>query len=163
MGCTVGGLAARFQNRPPKGEAMPKMTSKITMKIEPKLLERIQFEADSEGLAVSSYIRKAVISHIGGRQDTDPRTIRFAMTPLEFRAINRLRGLGVVRSYEDAYHNAFDHFLKEDYDNVVSRAKEMIIEDHLARGVDLGPKTAKEHDDPVERVDMDLILEDEDL
>ena len=127
-----GGLTARFQNRPPKGEAMPKMTSKITMKIEPKLLDRIQSEAESEGLAVSSYIRKAVISHIGERQDNDPRTIRFEMTPLEFRAIGKLRGLGVVRSNEDAFHNAFDHFLREEYDNIVSCAKEMIIEDHLA-------------------------------
>ncbi|MGA1819835.1 MAG: hypothetical protein ACMUHU_02380 [Thermoplasmatota archaeon] len=142
---------------------MPKMTSKITMKIEPRLLERIQTEADSEGLAVSSYIRKAVISHIGGRQDNDPRTIRFEMTPLEFRAINKLRGLGVVRSNEDAFHIAFGHFLKEEYDKVVSRAKEMIVEDHLARGVDLGPTTAKDRDDPADRIDMDLILEDGDI
>ncbi|MGA1872414.1 MAG: hypothetical protein ACMUHY_01970 [Thermoplasmatota archaeon] len=142
---------------------MPKMTSKITMKIEPKLLERIQSRADSEGLAVSSYIRKAVISYIGERKE-DPRTIRFEMTPLEIRAINKLRGLGVVRSKEDAYHNAFDVYLKLEYDNVVSRAKEMIIEDHLARGVDLpGPQAAETRNDPEGRVDMDLVLEDEDI
>ncbi|MBN1390877.1 MAG: hypothetical protein JXA22_09590 [Candidatus Thermoplasmatota archaeon] len=143
---------------------MPKMTSKITMKIEPKLLERIQEKADSEGLALSSYIRKAVISYIGGRKEDNQWVIRFEMTPQEIRAINKLRGLGVVKNREDAFHNAFDVYLKQEYDNAVSRAKELIVEDHLIRGIDLGGlPAASTRYNPEERADMDLVLEDEDI
>ncbi|MBN1538924.1 MAG: hypothetical protein JW939_02180 [Candidatus Thermoplasmatota archaeon] len=143
---------------------MARMTSKITMKIEPRLLEIIQQKADSEGLALSSYIRKAVIGYIGGRKEDNPGFIRFEMTPLEIRAINRLRGLGIVSKEENAFHNAFDFFLKQEYDNIVSRAKEMIVDDHLTRGVDLrGLPTVRDQNGPETRADMDLVLEDEDI
>lgn len=143
---------------------MARMTSKITMKIEPRLLEVVQEKAASEGLALSSYIRKALIGYIGGRKEDNPEVIRFEMTPLEIRAINRMRGLGIVRLEEDAFHNAFTFYLKQEYDNIVSRAKELILDDHLIRGVDLGGlPTVKKGKDPQTRVEMDLVLEDEDL
>jgi hypothetical protein len=116
------------------GEAMPKMSSKVTMKIEPKLLQTIQMKAESEGLPVSSYIRKAVISYIGERQDDNPMTISFEMTPLEIRAISHLRSLGVVRYYEEVFHNAFDLYLRSEYDNVVSRAKDLLVAEVVSNG-----------------------------
>jgi hypothetical protein len=115
------------------GEAMPKMSSKVTMKIEPKLLETISVKAEAEGLAVSSYIRKAVISYIGERLENNPRSIRFEMTSMEIRVINKLLDLGVVKTDEDVFHNALNEYLRCEYDKVVSRAKDMMIEDHISR------------------------------
>ena len=139
---------------------MPKMTSKVTMKIEPKLLHTIQVRAEGEGLAVSSYIRKAVINYIGERQEDDPRVIRFEMTPLEIRAIYKLIGLGVVCKKEDAFHNAFDSFLRSEYDNVVSRAKEMLIDDHLSSNPNPEtPPVASTRSDLDEEADIQLVPE----
>lgn len=139
---------------------MPKMSSKVTMKIEPKLLHTIQVRAEGEGLAVSSYIRKAVINYIGERQEDDPRVIKFEMTPLEIRAVYKLIGLGVVNRKEDAFHNAFDSYLRSEYDNVVSRAKEMLIDDHLSRDPDLEkPPVASTRSDLDEEADLQLIPE----
>jgi hypothetical protein len=136
---------------------MPKMSSKVTMKIEPKLLHTIQVRAEGEGLAVSSYIRKAVINYIGERQEDDPRIIRFEMTPLEIRAIYNLIGLGVVKKQEDAFHRAFDTFLSNEYDNVVSRAKDLLIVDHYSNNSDqVSPPVVKTRSDL--DVESDLLL-----
>jgi hypothetical protein len=137
---------------------MPKMSSKVTMKIEPKLLHTIQVRAEGEGLAVSSYIRKAVINYIGDGKEDDPRVIRFEMTPLEFRAIYNLIGLGVVRRKEDAFHNAFDTFLRTEYDLVVSRAKELVIDDHFSSNIDQeSPPVVKTRSDIDEESDLHLV------
>lgn len=163
MGCTVGDKRPVSNLGHQMGEAMPKMSSKVTMKIEPKLLHTIQVRAEGEGLAVSSYIRKAVINYIGERQEDDPRVIRFEMTPLEFRAVYKLIGLGVVRKKEDAFHNAFDSYLRGEYDNVISRAKEMLIEDHLSRGPDKEKTPAADkRSDLSEEADLQLVSDEGD-
>jgi hypothetical protein len=142
---------------------MSKMTSKVTMKIEPKLLHTIQVRAEGEGLAVSSYIRKAVINYIGERQEDDPRVIRFEMTPLELRAVYNLIGLGVVSRKEDAFHNAFDSYLRSEYDLVVSRAKDLLINDHLSRNPDIEePPAANTRSDLDEEEDLKLVSEEGD-
>jgi hypothetical protein len=139
---------------------MPKMSSKVTMKIEPKLLHTIQVRAEGEGLAVSSYIRKAVINYIGERKEDDPRVIRFELTPLEFRAIYNLIGLGVVKRKEDAFHKAFDSFLSSEYDCIVSRAKDLLIADQLSSNPNqIVPPVANTRSDPVDGADLLLIPE----
>lgn len=143
---------------------MPKMSSKVTMKIEPKLLQTIQVRAEAEGLAVSSYIRKAVISYIGERQEDDPRAIRFEMTPLEIRAIYKLIGLGVAIKKEDIFHSAFDIYLRTEYDNVIYRAEQVIIHDHLSnRPEGNGPLTANVRSDLDEEVDIRIVPDEGDM
>ena len=143
---------------------MPKMSSKVTMKIEPKLLETISVKAEAEGLAVSSYIRKAVISYIGERLENNPRSIRFEMTSMEIRVINKLLDLGVVKTDEDVFHNALNEYLRCEYDKVVSRAKDMMIEDHISRdqkGKD--PFAVNTRTDPDEGIDVHFVNEEGDV
>ncbi len=122
-----------------QGDAMPKLTSKVTMKIEPGLLDAIQEMADREGLPVSSFIRKAVISNIRGGQESDPNVLRMELTEMEIRAINRLVRVGVVRNGEDVFHRAFNLFMDLEYDKVMTRAERILIDDHLSRDVKFDP------------------------
>lgn len=115
-----------------KGEAMPKLTSKVTVKLEPGLLDHLQELADSEGLPVSSYIRKAMIEHVGIRQESENgQYLRIETTELEFRVINRLMKLGYLRSYQDLFHKAFDLYLKQEYDAVKRYAEKEFLDDHV--------------------------------
>jgi len=130
------GLSGLFQGKATyQGDAMPKLTSKVTMKIEPGFLEAIQEMADREGLPVSSYIRKAVISHIRGRQESDPNIMRMELTEMEIRAINRLVRAGVIRNGEDIFHRAFDLFMDQQYEKVMTRAERILIDDQLGKDV----------------------------
>lgn len=120
-----------------KGEAMPKLTSKVTIKLEPSLLDVLQELADSQGLPVSSYIRKAVIEHVGIRQENEnPYKLRIETTDLEFRVINRLMKLGYLKRPEDLFHRSFDLYLKQEYENVKICAEKEFLDDHVLGGGD---------------------------
>ncbi|MFW3146347.1 MAG: ribbon-helix-helix protein, CopG family [Thermoplasmatota archaeon] len=108
------------EGRPPEnGDAMPKLTSKVTIKFEPKLLDILQELADSEGLPVSSYIRKAVIEYIGERhEEGTPHTLRVELTEMELRVIERLIGLGYIRRGEEIFHTSFALFLRQEYETI---------------------------------------------
>jgi hypothetical protein len=140
---------------------MPKLTSKVTMKIEPGFLEAIQEMADKEGLPVSSFIRKAVISHIRGGQESDPNSLRMELTEMEIRAINRLVRVGVVRNGEDIFHRAFDLFMDLEYDKVMTRAERFLVDDHLSRDVNLDPLRTSNLRNSMSR-ELDMRLEPED-
>ena len=115
-----------------KGEAMPKLTSKVTIKLEPGLLDVLQELADSQGLPVSSYIRKAVIEHVGIRQENESSyKLRIETTDLEFRVINRLMKLGYLKRPEDLFHRSFDLYLKQEYENVKICAEREFLDDHI--------------------------------
>lgn len=111
---------------------MPKLTSKVTIKLEPGLLDKLVELAESEGLPVSSYIRKAVIEHVGMRQDEGISTqMRIQPTRTELRVINRLMRLGYLRDPEDLFHKAFDLYLRQEYETIKRTAEREFLDDHV--------------------------------
>lgn len=130
------------EGRPPeKGDAMPKLTSKVTIKLEPRLLDILQELADSEGLPVSSYIRKAVIEHIGERhEEGTPHTLRIELTEMEIRVIERLIGLGYIRKGEELFHISFALFLKQEYESIKKMAEREYLDARVLSGGSLPSK-----------------------
>ena len=91
---------------------MPKLSTKITVKLEPELLSELHSSADSEGKTISECVREAVINYVRERRmDGEPRVLRLTLTRYENNIVDDLVELGVVDSAGELFHRSFDDFV----------------------------------------------------
>ena len=91
---------------------MPKLSTKITVKLEPELLSELHASAESESKTISGCVREAVINYVRERRkDGGPHVLRLTMTRYESSMIDDLVDLGVVDSAEELFHRSFNDFV----------------------------------------------------
>ena len=97
-----------------KGLSMPKLTTKISVKLEPDQLYDLQEVAESQGLTVSRCVRKAVVSYIREHNEEGGSSVlRLTLTRLEKEAVGSLVDLGVIDDPEEFFHKAFTDYMAE--------------------------------------------------
>ncbi len=102
---------------------MPRLTSKMTLKIEPELLRRIQAKAESRGVSVSYYVREAVIEHIREtEEEISPSTMRINMTLMETHVLTQLIRIGAMTEPQEMFHKAFDSYVSNDLERTLNFA-----------------------------------------
>ncbi len=102
---------------------MPRLTSKMTVKIEPELLHRIQVLSDEEDISVSHYVRKALIQYIREVEDENsPRSVRIDLTLMETHVLTQLIRIGAFKEPEVLFHKAFDSYMANDLERTLSFA-----------------------------------------
>jgi len=90
---------------------MPKLSTKITVKLEPELLSELQASAESEGKTISGCVREAVINYVRERRlEGEPHVLRLTLTRYENTMIDDLVELGVVDSAGELFHRSFNDF-----------------------------------------------------
>lgn len=105
---------------------MPKLTSKMTVKIEPELLHRIQALAESKEISVSYYVRKALIDHIRDvEEENSPSSLRLKLSMMETHVLTQLIRIGAIREPEEMFHKAFDSYLSSDLEKVMAFANQL--------------------------------------
>jgi len=91
---------------------MPKLSTKITVKLEPDLLDDLQLTAESEGKTISECVREAVIKYIQEqREKSQPQVLRLNLSRYERNLLDELLEVGIVDSAEDLFHRTFDDFI----------------------------------------------------
>ncbi|MGA1822270.1 MAG: ribbon-helix-helix domain-containing protein [Thermoplasmatota archaeon] len=91
---------------------MPKLSTKITVKLEPELLSELHASAESEGKTISECVREAVINYVKERRtDGEPHVLRLMLTRYEASLIGDLLELGVVDSAGELFHRSFSDFV----------------------------------------------------
>ena len=102
---------------------MPRLTSKMTLKIEPELLQRIQAMAESRGVSVSYYVREAVIEHIREtEEEISPSSLRISMTLMETHVLTQLIRIGAMTEPQEMFHKAFDSYVSNDLERTLNFA-----------------------------------------
>jgi hypothetical protein len=84
----------------------------MTIKLEPELLRKLQAIAESEGITVSSSVRRAVIDYI--REQSEPGSgneLRMDLTLMETSMITQLIRIGVIREPQELFHKSFDNYV----------------------------------------------------
>ncbi len=106
-----------------KGDRMPRLSSKMTLKIDPELLRRIQSEADERSISVSNYVRKALIHYIREmEEEMSPTSLRISLTLMETHVLSQLLRIGAISEPQDMFHKAFDAYLSNDLQKLISFA-----------------------------------------
>ena len=88
------------------------MSSKMTIKLEPELLRKLQAIAEREGVTVSSSVRRAVIDYV--REQSEPGSaneLRMDLTLMETSMITQLVRIGVIREPQELFHKSFDSYV----------------------------------------------------
>jgi hypothetical protein len=87
---------------------MPRLSTKITVKLEPELLQELQNISESEGLTISRLVRDAVNDYFKERREDDGMGIvRLSLSRFELSVISDLVRIGYVDSAEEVFHQAF--------------------------------------------------------
>ncbi len=93
---------------------MPKLTTKISVKLEPDQLYDLQEVAESQGLTVSRCVRNAVVRYIREHNEEGGSSVlRLTLTRLEKEAVGSLVDLGVIDDPEELFHKAFNDYLAD--------------------------------------------------
>ncbi len=106
------GYCSRNRAHRKGGGPTPRMSSKMTIKLEPELLRRLQAIAEREGGTVSNSVRRAVIDYI--REQSEPGSaneLRMDLTLMETSMITQLVRIGVIREPQELFHKAFDNYV----------------------------------------------------
>lgn len=91
---------------------MPKLSTKITVKLEPELLSELHASAESEGKTISGCVREAVINYVRERRmDGEPHVLRLTLTRYENSMIEDLVDIGVVDTAGELFHRSFTDFI----------------------------------------------------
>jgi len=86
---------------------MPKLTTKITVKLEPEFLQDLQSISESEGMTISRLVREAVYDYVSERRDEEsPGTIRLSLSRFEMAVVNDLIRIGYVDDAQQLFHEA---------------------------------------------------------
>ena len=94
---------------------MPRLSSKMTIKLEPELLQKLQAMAETEGVTVSNCVRRAVIDYVREQGDAErTNTLRLDLTLMETSMITQLVRIGVIKEPQELFHKAFDSYLSGD-------------------------------------------------
>jgi len=102
---------------------MPRLSTKITVKLEPELLQDLQFISESEGLTISRLVREAVYEYIKERRDNSGLGIvKLGLSRFEMSVVNDLVRIGYVDTPEQAFHEAFHDQM---YNHGIGRKLEM--------------------------------------
>lgn len=105
---------------------MPKLTSKMTVKIEPELLQSIQALAESQEVSVSYYVREALIDHIRDvEEEGSPSSLNLSLSLMERHVITQLIRIGAITEPEEMFHKAFDSYLSSDLERVLRFANNL--------------------------------------
>jgi hypothetical protein len=108
---------------------MPKLTSKMTVKIEPELQRRIQLLAETKETSVSNYVRKALIDHVRDvEEENSPSTLRLKLTMMERHVMTQLIRIGAITDPEEMFHKSFDSYISSDLERIMTftnRLKDM--------------------------------------
>ena len=87
---------------------MPRLSTKITVKLEPELLQDLQMISESEGLTISRLVREAVYNYIQERRDNEGMGIvKLNLSRFELSVVNDLVRIGYVDSAEQVFHETF--------------------------------------------------------
>lgn len=87
---------------------MPRLSTKITVKLEPELLQELQIISESEGQTISRLVREAVNSYVNERREEDGMGIlRLSMSRFEMAVAADLVRIGYADSAEQVFHEAF--------------------------------------------------------
>ena len=87
---------------------MPRLSTKITVKLEPELLQDLQGISESEGLTISRLVREAVYNYINERRDNEGMGIvKLNLSRFEMSVVNDLVRIGYVDSAEQVFHETF--------------------------------------------------------
>ena len=93
---------------------MPRLSTKVTVKLEPDLLTNLQSVAESGGQTVSGCVREAVIRYLREqRTDGGPGVIRLTLTRFEREVVDTLLDRGVVDTPQELYHRALETYISE--------------------------------------------------
>lgn len=91
---------------------MPRLSTKITVKLEPELLKDLHETADDEGRTISECVREAVLRYIRERRETERTTVlRLNLTRYERTVVNGLVNLGIADDPEEIFHRSFGDFV----------------------------------------------------
>ena len=105
---------------------MPRLTSKMTVKIEPELLHRIQVLSDDADVSVSHYVRKALIQYIREvESDKTPSSLRIDLNLMETHVLTQLIRIGAITEPQQMFHKAFDSYLSNDLERTLSFANRL--------------------------------------
>lgn len=137
---------------------MPRLTSKMTVKIEPELLQRIQETSESRNISVSYYVREALIKY--QREADDDRThrsLRVNLTPMEMHVLTELKRIGVISDGEHLFHKSFDSFLVNDLDRTLEVGIKLRDMKGFSSEDQTSDRTADSDivDDPEENIDQE--------
>lgn len=137
---------------------MPRLTSKMTVKIEPELLQRIQEISESRNISVSYYVREALIKY--QREADDERThrsLRVNLTPMEMHVLNELKRIGLISDPEQLFHKSFDSFIKNDMDRALEVGRKLQDIKGFSSEEPTSDRTAISdiYDDPIENDDQE--------
>lgn len=87
---------------------MPRLSTKITVKLEPELLQALQAISEAEGQTISRLVRDAVNSYVDERREEDGTgIIRLSLSRFETSVIADLVRIGYVDSAEQVFHETF--------------------------------------------------------
>jgi metal-responsive CopG/Arc/MetJ family transcriptional regulator len=87
---------------------MPRLSTKITVKLEPELLQELQMISESEGQTISRLVREAVNNYVNERREEDGMGIlRLSMSRFEMSVVADLVRIGYADSAEHVFHEAF--------------------------------------------------------
>jgi metal-responsive CopG/Arc/MetJ family transcriptional regulator len=87
---------------------MPRLSTKITVKLEPELLQELQVISESEGQTISRLVREAVNNYVNERREEDGMGIlRLSMSRFEMSVVADLVRIGYADTAEHVFHEAF--------------------------------------------------------
>ncbi|MDG6224357.1 MAG: hypothetical protein QCI82_02465 [Candidatus Thermoplasmatota archaeon] len=87
---------------------MPRLSTKITVKLEPELLQELQLISEYEGHTVSRLVRESVYNYVKERREGyGSGTIRLNLSRFEMSVVNDLVKIGYVDNAEQVFHEAF--------------------------------------------------------
>jgi hypothetical protein len=98
----------------------------MTVKIEPELLHRIQVLSDEEEISVSHYVRKALLHYIREvESERSPSSVRVDLNLMETHVLTQLIRLGAVKEPQEMFHKAFDSYIANDLERILTFANRL--------------------------------------
>jgi len=131
---------------------MPRMSSKITIKLDPELLSRLQDIAEIEGVSVSNYVRRSVLKNLREKDAAKcPHVLNLDLSMLETATVTQLVRIGVIRDPQELFHKAFDSYMSNDLRRTLAFARDL---ESMKAFPPTVPLTARRRElDPFEDID----------